>query len=148
MRQFKLFVAFMLCFSFTSAYAQSLCQVSGKSRLAMDQRDDLRLKCLKQKKAQLNVSSCLNIAKKMEYSTNAEEARLVCLYDLRGITIKECHAISKSMEYADTGDEVRWECLRRFNRSLTKKQCTTFAKSMAYPANTQRAEVYCAQELE
>ncbi|KHD89184.1 MAG: hypothetical protein OM95_05040 [Bdellovibrio sp. ArHS] len=148
MHLFKLLMVFAFFFSMVSAQAGSLCQVTGKNRLAMDQRDDLRMQCLKQKKNQLTVASCLNVAKTMEYSTNAEEARLVCLYELRQIGIKDCHAISKSMEYADTGDEVRWDCLRRFNRSLTKKQCQSFAKSMAYPANAQRAEVYCSQELE
>ncbi|WP_374075282.1 hypothetical protein [Bdellovibrio bacteriovorus] len=141
-------VLFLCTFSAVTGYAQGLCQVSAKShRLAMDQRDDLRLKCLKQKKSQINVSQCLNVAKSMEYSTNAEDARLVCLYDLRP-TLKECFAISKSMEYPDSGDEARWECLRRFNKTITAKQCKKIAESMSYPANAQRADQYCSSELQ
>lgn len=141
-------VLFLCTFSAVTSHAQGLCQVSAKSsRLAMDQRDDLRMKCLKQKKSQLNVSQCLTIAKSMEYSTNAEDARLVCLYDLRP-TLKECFAISKSMEYPDSGDEARWECLRRFNKTITAKQCKKIAESMSYPANAQRADQYCSSELQ
>ena len=142
-------LAFLLSFFFLGvAHAQGVCHVSTKnSRLARDQRDDQRLRCLKQKKAQISVAQCLNIASSMEYSTNAEEARLVCLYDLRP-TLKECFTISKSMEYPDTGDEARWECLRRFNKTITTAQCQRIARSMSYPPNAQRANQYCAQELQ
>lgn len=128
--------------------AKGLCQPARASQLAMDQRDDERLRCLKKKKNQLSASQCLQITKTMEYSNNAEEARLVCLYDLnKSPSLKECAAIAKSMEYADSGDEVRWECIRRFTKIISTKQCQTFAKAMSYPANNQRADQYCKQEL-
>lgn len=149
-RMHKLMLALLFLLSFstiTFAQAQGLCTVSKTTRLAMDQRDDLRLKCLKQKKSQIKVAQCLNIANSMEYSTNAEEARLVCLYDLRP-NLKECFAVTKSMEYPDTGDEARWECLRRFNKTITQKQCKNLAQRMSYPANAQRANTYCTQELQ
>ena len=128
--------------------AKALCQPSRASKLAMDQRDDERLRCLKKEKNQLSASQCLQITKSMEYSNNAEEARLLCLYDLnKSPSLKECAAIAKSMEYADSGDEVRWECIRRFTKIISTKQCQTFAKAMSYPANNQRADQYCKQEL-
>lgn len=148
----KFMFIFVILFSITTlaGTSQEFCQVSNKSsRLARDQRDESRMNCLKQKKAQISVPQCLKIAKTMEYSNNAEDARLLCLYDLgQQPTLKECFTISKNMEYADSGDEVRWECLRRFNKSITVKQCERIAKDMSYPANTQRAEIYCAQELQ
>ncbi|WP_415063278.1 hypothetical protein [Bdellovibrio sp.] len=151
-RMHKFMFIFVVLFSMNALAGapQELCQVSNKSsRLARDQRDEARMNCLKQKKALISVPQCLKIAKSMEYSTNAEDARLLCLYELgQQPTLKECFAISKSMEYADSGDEVRWECLRRFNKSITLKQCERITKDMSYPANTQRAEIYCAQELQ
>ncbi|MDG0815516.1 hypothetical protein [Bdellovibrio svalbardensis] len=127
----------------------ALCPVPKGAKLARDQRDGVRLACLKQKKSELNVTQCLGIANSMEYSTNAEDARMVCLYDLRQkLTPKECLTVTRAMEYPDSGDEARWECIRRYNKSLSTKQCRIFAKSMSYPANAQRAEVYCSQELQ
>lgn len=148
MHKLMLAVLILCTFSVTTVHAQGLCHIPVKnSRLAMDQRDDQRMKCLKHKKGQINVTQCLNVAKSMEYSTNAEDARLVCLYDLRP-TLKECFAISKSMEYPDSGDEARWECLRRFNKTITVKQCKKIADSMSYPANADRAIQYCSSELQ
>lgn len=144
-------ILFFMLFSLLHfpAQAEQLCRVPTKnSRLAKDQRDDLRLKCLKKQKSRITVAPCLNIAKSMEYSTNAEEARLICLYDLRQQpTLRECFAITNAMEYPDTGDEARWECLRRFNQRMTGKQCLWLAQKMSYPANSQRANLYCTQEL-
>ncbi|XGC80288.1 hypothetical protein ACES2L_13230 [Bdellovibrio bacteriovorus] len=126
--------------------AQPLCAVSKNSNLAIDQRDDQRLQCLKSKKASVKVAQCLEIAKSMEYSTNAEDARLFCLYDLRQQpSKKECLQIMKNMEYPDSGDEVRWECLRRFSASLKTGECRKIAISMAYPANGDRAKQFCEQ---
>ena len=138
----------IFAFKAEAGQAKALCQPSRASQLAMDQRDDERLRCLKKKKNQLSAIQCLQITKTMEYSNNAEEARLVCLYDLnKSPSLKECAAIAKSMEYADSGDEVRWECIRRFTKIISTKQCQTFAKAMSYPANNQRADQYCKQEL-
>lgn len=132
----------------SAAMAQQPCHVLSKQNsLARDQRDEKRLSCLRQKVRQLTVGQCLNIAQSMEYSTNAEDAKLICLYDLQP-SLKECVSIAKSMEYPDSGDEARWGCLRRFNKGLTEKQCRLIAKSMSYPANSQRAVIFCAQELQ
>lgn len=130
------------------ASAGRLCYVSKNTKLAMDQRDDARIACMKQKITDMNVDICLSVANAMEYSTNAEETRMLCLYNLKKpINIKECLKISKAMEYPDSGDEVRWDCIRRFSKSITKKQCQFFANSMSYPPNHQRAEIYCSQEI-
>lgn len=132
-----------------SSSSSATCAVSKNSKLAMDQRDDARMACLKQKKAQLSVAQCLGVAASMEYTTNGDEARMVCLYDLGSrVSAKECLAITKAIEYPDSGDEARWECIRRFNKSLSTKQCRVFAKAMSYPANAQRAEQYCSGELQ
>jgi hypothetical protein len=125
-----------------------LCYITKASKLAIDQRDDERMTCLKKKVTTLNAEICLKIAKSMEYSTSAEEARLTCLYGLENhLNFKECLKISKAMEYPDSGDEVRWECIRHFNNSITLKECHSLAKNMSYPANRQRAQYYCEEEL-
>ncbi|MGZ3773687.1 MAG: hypothetical protein ACXVCY_11170 [Pseudobdellovibrionaceae bacterium] len=140
------FFVLLLC-SIISAQAKTLCDVPTKnSHLAIDQRDDVRLKCLRQKKHELKVPQCLAIAKSMEYSTNAEETRQFCLNNLR-VSLNDCIEISNSMEYPDSGDDVRWDCLTRFNKIISQKQCKKLAKSMSYPANTQRANLYCSEEL-
>lgn len=145
---FAFSLALTFGFSVPTWAASSLCQVSPKTPLARDQRDDLRMKCLKQKSKKLSVTQCLDAANNMEYSITAEDARMLCLYDLRQQpTLKECLKISRSMEYPDSGDEARWECLRKFNRTILQKQCEQVAKSMSYPANEQRALTYCAHEL-
>lgn len=149
MRKLLLMIAAVMGLGLGTAHASVLCQVGKGSKLAIDQRDDQRMKCLKQKKNVLAVDQCLSIAASMEYSTNAEDARLVCLYDLRRQpTLNECHKITKSMEFPDTGDEARWECLRRHNATISKKQCLKLAKGMSYPANEHRALQYCEQELQ
>ncbi|WP_413586408.1 hypothetical protein [Bdellovibrio sp. HCB274] len=130
-----------------SSNRQELCEVPRNSKLAMDQRDNWRMNCLKRKKSEITVTQCLNMAKAMEYSNNAEDARLVCLYDLKKLTLKGCATIAKQMEYADSGDETKWHCLREFSSTISKKQCDTFAKSMAYPPNTDRALYFCENEL-
>lgn len=144
----KFVLTFFILFSLSAftALAKPLCYIPKNSHLQIDQRDDFRLKCLKQKKSTLKISQCLTVAQTMEYSTNAEEVRLFCLYNLR-ISLNDCFDISNSMEYPDTGDEARWECLTRFNRTISAKQCKKLAKSMNYPANTQRAHLYCSDEL-
>ena len=84
----------------------------------------------------------------MEYSNNAEDARLICLYDLkREPRLRECLAIAEAMEYPDSGDEVRWECIRRHNRVISKKECRKVALKMSYPSNSKRALLYCSDEL-
>jgi hypothetical protein len=123
------------------------CEPNRRASLAMDQRDDSRMSCLKKKRAQLNVAQCLTIAKSMEYSNNAEEARMVCLYDLKSVSLKDCATIAKNMEYPDSGDETKWHCIREYNKTISKKQCTKLANSMSYPANTDRALIYCDNEL-
>ncbi|QDK44206.1 hypothetical protein DOM22_03075 [Bdellovibrio sp. ZAP7] len=128
--------------------AATSCEPSKGSGLAMDQRDDYRLKCLKKKKNQLSVSQCLSLAKSMEYSNNSEDARMVCLYDLQKVSLKECAQIAKNMEYADSGDETKWHCIREFNKTISKKQCLALGKSMSYPANSDRAQQYCENELQ
>lgn len=138
----------IFAFRAEAGQVKGLCQPAHGAQLAMDQRDDERLKCLKKKKSQLSATQCLQITRTMEYSNNAEDARMVCLYDLnKGPSLKECAAIAKSMEYADSGDEARWECIRRFSKVISTKQCLGFARAMSYPANGQRANVYCKQEL-
>jgi len=53
---------------------------------------------MKQKIADMNVDICLNVANAMEYSTNAEESRMLCLYNLKKpVTLKECLKISKAI---------------------------------------------------
>lgn len=140
------FFILLLVSAFT-AQAKQLCFIPQSNHLEIDQRDDFRLKCLKQKKSELKLSQCLAIAQSMEYSTNAEEARLFCLYNLH-VSLNQCFEISTTMEYPDTGDEVRWECLTRFNKTISYKQCKKLAKSMSYPANSQRANQYCSDELQ
>lgn len=132
----------------SSPVPEATCQVAKGSRLAMDQRDNQRLSCLKQKAPQLSVDQCLSIAGTMEYSNNAEDARLVCLYDLKKkIAFKDCSKIARAMEYADSGDDVRWECIRRDSAKISKAQCQNIAKGMSYPGNQQRAELFCEDEL-
>lgn len=130
------------------AQSLPLCHVSiQSSRLAMDQRDEQRLKCLKQARpTSMRVPTCLKIAGTMEYSTAAEEARQFCLYNLKP-TLQQCLEITLNMEYPDTGDEARWECLRRFIKKMSPKQCKEVAEKMSYPPNSERAELYCQQEL-
>jgi hypothetical protein len=124
------------------------CQVPKNPRLALDQRDAQRLSCLKQKAPSLSVEQCLTIAGTMEYSNNAEDARMVCLYDLKKkVVFNDCSKIARAMEYADSGDEVRWECIRRDSAKITKAQCQHIAKRMSYPGNQQRAELFCEDEL-
>ncbi|WP_413577156.1 hypothetical protein ACLVWU_02905 [Bdellovibrio sp. HCB290] len=124
------------------------CELSRNSKLAMDQRDNWRMNCMKRKKSELTVTQCLTMAKTMEYSNNAEDARMICLYDLKKkITLKDCANIAKQMEYADSGDEAKWHCLREFSTTISKKQCNVLAKAMAYPPNTDRAEYFCENEL-
>lgn len=138
-------------FSYQAAFGQNHCALSPQAtrQLARDQRDDVRLKCLKQKSTQLSTSLCLQIAKTMEYSTNAEEGRLLCLAALKRVApVKDCLKIAEQMEYPDSGDQVRWDCLNRYNRTLSQKQCRIFADKMSYPANTQRAHSYCSHELQ
>lgn len=136
-------------FSPSSAEAQSLCKVAIKSSpLARDQRDDARMKCLKTVAKKIETSTCLKIANSMEYSNNAEDARLVCLYDIKKQDrLSQCLSIANSMEYPDSGDEVRWECIRRHTKTILKKECLALAQKMSYPGNTQRAQVFCTQEL-
>lgn len=149
MLKFLLAVIVLVGIGAVDAQASELCHVAKSTKLARDQRDDVRMNCLKQKKNQISVAQCLSVAANMEYSINAEDARLVCLYNLRQKpTLKECHGITKLMEFPDSGDEARWECLRRFNRQISKKQCHQLAKNMSYPANEHRAVIYCDQELE
>lgn len=148
MHKLLLLILFAVGWGFGTAQGAVLCKVGKDTRLAMDQRDDLRMKCLKQKKSHLSVDQCLNISAQMEYSTNAEDARLVCLYDLRRPpSLQECHKITKAMEFPDTGDETRWECLRRHNTTISRKKCLNLARAMSYPANEQRALSYCEHEL-
>lgn len=144
----KLVITFFILFlvSAISAQAKTLCYIPVNNQLAIDQRDDFRLKCLKQKKSTLKISQCLTIAQSMEYSTNAEDSRLFCLHNLRP-TLNDCVDIANSMEYPDSGDDARWECITRFNEIISSKQCKKLAKNMSYPANTQRASIYCANEL-
>ncbi|KYG66088.1 hypothetical protein AZI86_03205 [Bdellovibrio bacteriovorus] len=145
------FLAFILISvaSLSSASAQNLCVVSSKrTSLAMDQRDDVRMKCMKTNKAKLSTKSCLQVANSMEYSNNAEDARLICLYELKKQPrLSECLAIAENMEYPDSGDEARWECIRRFNRVISKKECRKVAQKMSYPGNSRRATMYCSEEL-
>ena len=130
-----------------SANSRAHCDVSRSANLAMDQRDDLREKCLKQKKKMLTVPQCLKIASSMEYTVNADSAREVCLYDLKKVSLQECIQITKLMEYPDTGDNARWECMRRYDTQISKKQCKQIAKTMSYPANSDRADLFCEQKL-
>ncbi|WP_413580422.1 hypothetical protein [Bdellovibrio sp. HCB288] len=132
---------------YTVEASASICEPPRGSKLARDQRDNWRSNCLKKKKAELTPNQCLAVAKSMEYSNNAEEARLVCLYDLKKLTLKDCATIAKQMEYADSGDETKWHCLREYSSTISKKQCETLAKSMAYPPNSDRAQLFCENEL-
>lgn len=136
----------LLLASAITAQAKPLCELPKNTQLAIDQRDDYRVKCLKQKKSKLNIALCLSVAQSMEYSTNAEDMRLFCLYNLE-TTLKECIKITKTMEYPDTGDEARWECLNRF-KNISNNVCMKIAKSMSYPGNSQRATRYCSEELQ
>ncbi|MNJ99810.1 hypothetical protein D3C87_175910 [compost metagenome] len=147
--RWSLIALLMISFSISApAAAQSLCAVPFKSSLTMDERDDLRLKCLKRSKAKLNIPRCLKIANQMEYATNAEEARQVCLFELKKApTSKECLLVTRAMEFPDSGDEARWSCLLRIKQVRAKKECMALAQGMQYPANLQRAEFYCDSEL-
>lgn len=130
-----------------SAAGKKICDIPRSTNLAMDQRDDLREKCLKQKIKDLSVQQCLGVANSMDYSVNAESAREICLYEIKKLTLKECVQITKLMEYPDSGDSSRWECMRRYDTQISKKQCNIIAKSMSYPANSDRAELFCDQKL-
>lgn len=129
---------------------QSFCRVPMKgSGLAIDQRDDLRLTCLKKRKAKLTVDQCLKIATSMEYSVNAEEARFICVTGLNpSPSAKECFKIAAQMEYPDSGDEVRWECLLQHGKKVSPTVCLKTAKAMNYPANEERATLFCKENLE
>ena len=120
-----------------------------KTGLAIDQRDDFRFNCLKQNRSNLTVARCLKIANTMEYSINAEEAKLTCMFELqKQITLKECLETAKSLEYPDSGDQARWECLQRFSKVMPKNECQQLSEGMSYPANKHRALAFCHYELD
>lgn len=130
--------------------ASPLCRVPIKgSGLAMDQRDNQRLNCLKHRKKKLSVNQCLKIAASMEYSINAEEARFICATDLvTPPNAKDCFRIAKQMEYPDSGDEVRWFCLLQYGKNTGLGLCNKTAKAMNYPANEERATMFCEENFE
>ncbi len=130
-----------------NSQVQSFCRVPVKgSSLAIDQRDDLRLTCLKKRKSKLTVSQCLKIAASMEYSINAEEARFICATELTPPpNAKECLKIAAQMEYPDSGDDVRWECLLQHGKKIGSSICLKTAKAMSYPANEERATLFCKE---
>ena len=120
------------------------------SDLAIDQRDDLRLRCLKKQSSRLSFSQCLKVAQTMEYSFNMEDAQVTCLYEAAGkkkLTFEACQKLANSLAFADTGDEMRWLCLRQAAKKPTRQQCLKLARQMDYPSNTDRAEVFCHDEL-
>lgn len=140
----------MIVIMTSQAQAQKLCSVSAKdaAQLTMDERDNSRLKCLKKHAARLDRSTCLKMANTMEYATNADEARQVCLFELsRTPTGKECLRVTRLMELPDVSDDARWSCLLREERKMNRKTCLTLAKEMNYPANQQRAHIFCTQEV-
>lgn len=127
----------------------SMCRVPTKSGLAMDQRDDLRMNCLKKHKQKLTVNQCIKIASSMEYSINAEDARLICVTELSvSPNAKECFKIAEQMEYPDSGDELRWECLLQHRKKIGFRLCQRTAKAMNYPANEERAALFCKENVE
>lgn len=148
MLQRILLLSLFICATSSTTQAKvPSCQPS-KPGLAIDQRDDFRMNCIKQKSADLTVSRCLKIAGTMEYSFNTEEAKLICLFELpKSATLKECIETSKSLEYPDSGDHARWECLQRYSKTIRKKECLQVSESMSYPANKHRASVFCHHEL-
>lgn len=147
LRRTLLIISLLLISGLTTQAKELSCQPS-KIGLAIDQRDDFRMNCIKQKSSSLTVSRCLKVADTMEYSINAEEAKLICMFDLaKQITLKECLSTSNKLEYPDTGDQARWECLQRFRKVIRKKECLSVGESMNYPANKHRASVFCLNEI-
>lgn len=82
----------------------------------------------------------------MEYSTTAEEAKLLCLYE-KASNLSQCLDIVKSLEYPDSGDEARWHCLKNYSHKMSKNECKKISEKMSYPAQKNRAIVFCQSEI-
>ncbi len=119
-----------------------------EKNLDKDQRDAIRMKCLKAKRSSISVGACERIANSFEYSRNADIGRLACLFDSKyRPTTKECVRISSAIQAADLGDEARWSCIKDYSYYISIKECKTIANAMAYPTNKDRALYYCSNEL-
>ncbi len=133
----------------TNASLLNPCTLSrAEKNLDKDQRDAVRMQCLKKKRSSISVSACERIANSFEYSKNADIGRLACLFDSKyRPTIKECVRISSAIQSADLGDEARWSCIKDYAYYLSVKECKKIASAMAYPTNKDRANYYCSNEL-
>lgn len=153
MERLILYFGFLLCLLITDATfaAQLGCTVDARqSDLAIDQRDDLRMKCLRKKVKSMTLTNCLKIAQTMEYTFNSEDARVSCLEQAastKTLSFEVCQKAVSKLSYADSADEARWLCLRQSSKKPTQKQCLKMAGSMDYPSNSDRAELYCRNEL-
>lgn len=147
LRRLYLFILIALC-SLTSSVslAQSRCLFPKNSQLARDQRDSDKMNCLRSQIQRLSFANCTQVARSMEYSTTAEEAKLLCLYE-KATSLSQCLNVAKSLEYPDSGDEARWHCLKNFSGKLSKAECKKISEKMSYPAQRNRATVFCQSEI-
>ena len=113
-------------------------------RLDKDQRDIKRIECFSKKVSQLSVANCEKASNSFEYVKNSDTAKFTCIFDAKHRpTAKECQRLANSIQSADLADEARWSCLKNYSKYLSRKDCNKLAKSMAYPTNSERAELFC-----
>lgn len=147
LRRLSLFTLIVVCCLTSSlSMAKTVCLFPKNSQLARDQRDADKMSCLRSQIHRVSFANCTRVASSMEYSTTAEEAKLLCLYE-KARNLSQCLDVVKSLEYPDSGDEARWHCLKNFSQKISKTECRKISEKMSYPAQKNRATVFCQSEI-
>lgn len=146
LRRLSLFIFIICSLTSTASLAKTVCLFPKNSQLARDQRDADKMNCLRTQIHRLSFNNCTQVARSMEYSTTAEEAKLLCLYE-KARNLSQCLGVVKSLEYPDSGDEARWHCLKNFSHKMSKNDCRKISDKMSYPAQKNRATVFCQSEI-
>lgn len=106
------------------------------------ERDQKKISCFARFKKTLNVTSCISLSKKLEYSSMSEELLSDCL-EYFGSSPNECLRLSKSMIYGESKDAGLWSCLALESTKQSKKTCLQMAGNMTLPHNKNRALEFC-----
>jgi hypothetical protein len=112
-------------------------------------RDRARAACIHRFQKRIAFNTCLKAARGFEYSTNSENMRNLCLFELKTApTVQQCASTARSMEYGSNRDDLIWGCLKRLSMTIKAKECRELARLMVFPYHLDRATSYCREEIQ
>lgn len=101
------------------------------------ERDRNVTNCVTERKNLIDFTQCIKVAQTLEFASHEDSLRAFCLEDIKAsekINFHQCFQVARNMEFPENSDQAQWACLQRFERKISKNDCSNLAQTIHNPS--------------